>query len=283
MKNKGWIALDIDGTITLDKYSIPSPVCAYLKGLQTEGWKIAIATGRSFHFASIALSTFDFPYVLLCQNGSVALEMPHKKIILKRYLQWDAIQHIEEAFEGIDSDFVVYMGIEKGDLCYFRPKRFSEDEAPMLETWQTTQKERWSAVDRFTKELIPEFPLVKCFGPAHRMKRIADRLKKLERFQVTLLRSPFDPDSSIVLITEKTACKGASLEEVFLKFGRGPLVIAAGDDENDVSLLKIADIKIAMSHAPRELQAFADIISPPTANMGIIQALQMAQDGNTRT
>ena len=70
---KGWIALDIDGTITLDKYSVPQPVIDYLGSLSRSGWRIALATGRPYAFASMALSKFDFPYVFLVQNGSAGL------------------------------------------------------------------------------------------------------------------------------------------------------------------------------------------------------------------
>ena len=61
----GWIALDIDGTITLDKYSVPQEVVDYLRKLEKSGWNIAMATGRSFVFASMALSKFDFPFTFL--------------------------------------------------------------------------------------------------------------------------------------------------------------------------------------------------------------------------
>jgi hydroxymethylpyrimidine pyrophosphatase-like HAD family hydrolase len=53
-------------------------------------------------------------------------------------------------------------------------------------------------------------------------------------------------------------------------------VIAAGDDENDISLLMAADTKIAMAHAPESLQQVATFIAPPTKDQGIIKALQMA-------
>jgi len=272
----GWIALDIDGTITLDKYSVPPPVTAYLKELALSGWRMAMATGRPCRFASMALSRFDFPYVLICQNGSVALEMPGKKILFKRYLHWEDLPWIERAYDGIDSDFIVYTGVEQEDLCLFRPKKFPEEEGPAIEVWQKTQKEIWKGVDAFTRELLPSFPLAKCFGSFDRMARIAERLKTFDRFQVALMRNPFEPELAIVLITDRTASKGLALEELFQRFGRGQVVIAAGDDENDLSLLEVADCKIAMSHAPDALQEVADFIAPPTSKMGIIHALKMA-------
>lgn len=281
---KGWIALDIDGTVTLEKYAVPEPVTAYLRDLAGSGWRIAMATGRPSRFALMALSEFDFPYVLLCQNGSQALEMPGKKLLFKKYLTWEALGLIEQAFEGIDSDFIVYMGVEKGDLCYFRPNRFPKDEWPAVEAWQEAQKERWEPLEQFTREKIPAFPLAKCFGPTFRLKKIAERLKAFRSFQVAFMTNPFDPGLSLILVTALEASKGLALQELFKREGRGPLVIAAGDDENDISLLSVADVKIAMSHAPECLQEVADILAPPTSKMGIIHALQMAiQNGKSRT
>jgi len=283
MESKGWIALDIDGTITLDKYSVPKPVTAYLRQLQGEGWRIAMATGRPFRFAAMALAEFDFPYLFIPQNGSGALEMPGKKVLFKRFLSWKVIPAIEQAFEGIDSDFIVYMGFEKNDLCYFRPHRFSKDDQPAMEAWQERQKEEWQPVEQFTPELIPSFSLAKCFGLFDRMEKIAKRLLAANLFQVALMRNPFDPQSAIVLITDLHASKGLALQEAFRRLGRGPLVIAAGDDTNDVSLLNVADIKIAMAHAPDVLQEIADFIAPPAEQQGIIHALQLAIRNGKRT
>src|SRR4029077_19031291 len=120
---------------------------------------------------------------------------------------------------------------------------------------------------------IESFAMAKCFGNFERMEKIANRLRLTKLFQVASMRDPFDPNSAIVLITDKHANKGLALEEAMRRLGRGPLVIAAGDDENDVSLLKVADIKIAMSHSPDILQKIADFIAPPTSQQGIVHAL----------
>ncbi|HSX25402.1 MAG TPA: HAD family hydrolase [Chlamydiales bacterium] len=274
MKEKGWIALDIDGTITLDKYSVPDEVTQFLHSLHKEGWKIALATGRPFAFASLALSKFDFPYLFLPQNGSIALEMPEKKILFKRYLTPSVIPSVEAAYQDIDSDFLIYAGYEKGDFCYWRPERMAEEDLRYLENLQKRQKEEWKALPDF-KGLDP-FPMIKCFGSLPRMEKVAERLQKTNLFEAALMRDPFEENYRIILVSNRGVNKGKSLEEVFKLKGRGSLVIAAGDDENDRSLLQIADVKIAMSHAPESLQEEAHYIAPPTRDQGIIHALQLA-------
>lgn len=275
MISKGWIALDIDGTITLDKYAVPAVVTTFLRQLNQEGWGIVLATGRPYAFASMALSAFDFPYAILAQNGSLGLDMPAKKILFKKYISPHLIPLIEQAYEGIDSDFVIYAGYEKGDFCYWRPQRLSAEDLRYLDDLQKRQKEKWEAVDSF-KTVSDPFPLIKCFGPKYRMKLVADRLRATGKFEVTLLRDPFEEGYCLLLVTDRQASKGLSLKALFQLKGRGALVIGAGDDENDISLLKAADIKIAMAHAPETLQEVADFIAPPTSEHGIIKALQMA-------
>lgn len=277
MAKKGWIALDIDGTITLDKYSVPEKVISYLSSLSLKGWRIAMATGRPYTFASMALSKFDFPYLFLPQNGSAAIEMPGTKLLFKKYLSPRVLQEVEAAYAGINSDFVIYAGYEKGDFCFWRPHRLSKEDLSYLDDLQKRQKEAWRAVESFDA-IESDFPLIKCFGPPARMKTVADRLKASGKFQVATIRDPFHESYVILLVTDKEASKGQSLARAFQKLGRGERVIAAGDDENDVSLFEVADVKIAMSHAPEILRDKADLIAPPTQDCGILHALQMVLD-----
>lgn len=276
MVSKGWIALDIDGTITLDKYSVPREVTAYLRSLNHDGWNVAMVTGRPYAFAAMALSEFDFPYTFLAQNGSLALEMPEKKLLFKTYIQASSIHLVEKAYEGIDSDFLIYAGYEKGDFCYWRPKRLSSEDLDYLIDLQKRQKEKWQEVDRYENVHLDAFPLIKCFGYEPKMDLIASRLRATGKFEVAKIRDPFEEGYFLLLVTDQKASKGNSLTQVLELKGRGKRVIAAGDDENDISLLRVADTKIAMAHAPESLQQVASFIAPPTKDHGIIKALQMA-------
>lgn len=274
---KGWIALDIDGTVTVDKYSIPKEVVDFLRERTREGWRIAMATGRPVTFALIALSSYDFPYLFLPQNGSLALEMPGKKCLFKRYIPKTSLRLIEKAMEGMTGDFLVYSGYENRDRVYYRPSRFDEEQKLYLKDYWARQKEEGIAMQSFREIEQPSVPLVKCFGRIEETRRLADRLRKESDFNVALLRDPFAKDYCILLITDREASKGRSLEAAISQIGaeKGTL-IAAGDDENDASLLEIADVAIAMEHAPSALHEIAHLIAPPTKDLGILHALGIA-------
>jgi HAD superfamily hydrolase (TIGR01484 family) len=265
---EGWIALDIDGTITRDKYTVPEPVVQYLRQKVADGWHLALATGRSKKFASFALEKFDFPYFFLPQNGSIVLQMPGDQVIEKNYIDSTDLILIDHAFEGISSDYIVYSGSEKGDTCSYRTGRFSPDDLKYMAAIQEREKETWQTVACFEEKT----PVVKCFGPAPRVQLLEKRLSPY--FQVSVIRDPFIPEIFVLLVTNRIVSKGLSLSRLFEKFGRGKRVIAAGDDANDASLFAIADFNIAMAHAPAALQEQADYIAPPTAEYPIIEALK---------
>ena len=274
MRQKGWIALDIDGTLTLDKYAIPAGVSEYLLTLHKDGWRIVLATGRACCFASIALKSLTFPFTLLAQNGSVALTMPKRELIFKKYLTYQAIAQVESACVGLAAHFVVYSGYDREDRCYWRPYGMSPEALCYVQELQTRERGTWEKIEEWDCLPVHAFPLIKCFGVSHEVKELSERLKRLGGFQAAQIRDPFSSPYSLLLVTDVAASKGASLEQLIHQFGRGERVIAAGDDENDLSLLAVADVKIAMPHAPLALQAMANVIAPPVEQQGIVIALK---------
>jgi hydroxymethylpyrimidine pyrophosphatase-like HAD family hydrolase len=76
--------------------------------------------------------------------------------------------------------------------------------------------------------------------------------------------------------THAGASKGEALKRyVRFKSHRG-VVIAAGDDENDKSMLEVADIKVVMGTAPQDMKEKADVIAPPASVGGLVEGLQKA-------
>jgi HAD superfamily hydrolase (TIGR01484 family) len=274
MNHRGWIALDIDGTITEDKYSIPEPVVTYLKQLSDEGWLIAFATGRSYAFASIALSVLNFPYYFLPQNGSIVLKMPEKQIVEKKYIPFKDLQLAERLTSDLGLDCLVYKGFEKGDSGFYRRGLFAGAQLTYIEDLQTREREAWTPIDSFSQIDQDSFPILKYFGTVSEMEKVETKLK--DHFVIAKINDPFSDGGLLLLVTDHSVSKGLSLNRLIEKEGRGAKVLAAGNDMNDLSLLEVADIAIVMPGSPAELLALADIIAPPITSFGIISALTEA-------
>ncbi len=272
---KGLIALDIDGTLTTELTSLPDQVVAYLGYLVADGWRIALITGRTFSFASSLLHQIDFPYLLAVQNGSDIMEMPSKKLLHRCYLPGALIPALDKAYAGQKEDFIIYSGFETGDFCYFRPKRFSPALYSYLETLQALTPTAWKPLEDFDSIKTGHFPLIKCFGEEQAMHTLTPQLRAVKGVASSLIHDPVDPRLYLQLVTSDLATKGRALS-FFKKLLSPRVVIAAGDDRNDLPMLKEAQIRIAMADSPEELLAEATMIARPASEMGIIDALEDA-------
>lgn len=275
-KTKGLIALDIDGTITVDHHDISPSVVSFLSTLAYEGWQIVFVTGRTFQWGFEVLKHLHFPYYFAVQNGAIILEMPSRTIIMKKYLDKTIFPAMEAICQGEPTDFVVYAGFEYGDRCFYRPEHFDPEMLRYLQQRIETLKETWLPLHSFDELSVPEFSSVKCFGLLNSAQRIADKIESKLSLHIPIIRDPFNDKYYVAQATHPAVNKGQAVEDVrtLMKI-QGP-VIAAGDDNNDRSMLAIADVKVVMATAPAEMLSTADVVAPPAAQKGIIQGLTEA-------
>lgn len=273
---KGLIALDIDGTVTSDRHSIPSQVVDYLIELEKQGWAFVFITGRPFSWAYQTLQQFPFPFHFAVQNGAILLEVPSKAIIQSHYLSIEIIPSIELLCDELKTDFVIYTGYENRDICYYRKGYFTTDLLGYLLRRKNALVETWLEVPSFNVLPIQKFTALKCFGNHHQTTQFSAAIENDWGLHAPVIRDPFDASNYIVQATHQQASKGKVLQEILANSGfKGP-VIAAGDDNNDFGMLLAADVKIVMADAPSELLEIADIIAPPASKQGLILGLSKA-------
>lgn len=273
---KGLIALDIDGTITVEHHTLPAAVVQYMSTLVKSGWGLVFITGRTFGWGYEVLKSLPFQYYFAVQNGAIILEMPSRRVVARRYLDRSVIPKMNEVCRDEPSDFVVYAGFEHDDICYFRPKRFSSELSSYLERRVNTLKEKWCPVETFEEMPIDAFASVKCFGSHSSALRLVEKIEQQVGLHVPLIRDPFDESYFVAQATHPEISKGRALQDLMGITGHLGAVIAAGDDRNDRSMLDVAHIKVVMETAPEEILQLADIVAPTAAEEGIIKGLEDA-------
>lgn len=273
---KGLIALDIDGTVTAEKHFIPSEVIDYLIKLEKQGWGLVFITGRPFIWAHMTLQKLPFSFLFAVQNGALLLELPSKRIIHRHYLSSDFIPRLESICQKLQTDFIVYTGLENDDLCYYRKGYFSSEMFSYLMQRKHALVEKWLEVSSFHSLPVHEFTAFKCYGNEVLAEKLSIDIEKELGLHSPPIRDPFDENNYIIQATHPLASKGKVLQEILSSSGfKGP-VIAAGDDNNDYGMLQTAHIKIAMANAPSKLLEIADIIAPPATKNGLLQGLSQA-------
>ena len=134
----------------------------------------------------------------------------------------------------------------------------------------------WEEVHSFSHDLaLVHFPLIKVFGTQEEVDRVLCRLSRWGAVSLTRVKDPFS-DYHIGMVTHAHADKGKALESLKALVGKDKVVIAAGDDRNDVPMLQVADVRIVMAGAPPEVLAQADFVVPPASKKGVLEGIALA-------
>lgn len=278
---KGLIALDIDGTTTPPGQPIAQEVISFLQELVRNQWQLVFVTGRTFHFGYQVVGQLPFPYLFCVQNGAITIEMPTRTIVNKKYLESGIIPTMEHICESEPSDFIIYAGFEHEDACYFRSHQFSDELREYLKARTAKFQEKWIDVPSFDNLHIDSFASVKCFGKHASALAIAEKIEKELGLHVPLIRDPFRADIYVAQATHPSVSKGEAVRQLAEQL-QPDVIIAAGDDYNDLTMFEAADIKVVMATAPQDILALADIIAPPAEEHGIIAGLKTAIEYSKR-
>lgn len=273
---KGVIALDIDGTLTANTHELEPEVVNALSDLAKEGWVFIFLTGRPFHWGFQTLQALPFSYALAVQNGALLIEMPSQKILIRKYLTTSILPLMEAIAQEQKTDFVIYSGLENEDRCYYRPDRLPSSILPYVLQRTAYLGEKWEAVETFSQLPVSRFSSIKFFASEKQALILSEKIENQLGLHAPPNRDPFNPDYFVIQATHADATKGYLLKEfIQLLEVKGP-IIAAGDDQNDRSMLQVAHVKIVMANAPADLLSMADIIAPPASQQGIVKGLAEA-------
>ncbi len=275
---KGIIALDIDGTITNDRHDISKDVVNFLSSLAKNGWQFIFVTGRPFQWGYSALCQIPFPYYFAVQNGAIILAMPERRVVDKKYLKKNILPALDEICQREETGFVVYAGYEFEDRCFYKPSYFRPHLLEYIHHRAKMLKENWVSLTSYDTLPISEFASIKCFGLEDSAGRISLGIESSLGLHGPSIRDAFDASYYVVQATHPGINKGSAVRSFQNLIGCEGPIIAAGDDNNDRSMLEIAEIKIVMATAPKEMHLLADIIAPSAAEHGIISGLTQAID-----
>ena len=259
------LALDIDGTLLYSDGSISSSLVDFLLNLQSNGVILCLSSGRpTLGILPVAnmLQMQEYGGYIISFNGAELFDCKEKKVLYKASLPQEAIPVVVECGRREGHATLTYASdrilTEKPDDAYVLISH-KRNEMPV------------QRVDDFEKEV--DVVLSKCIitgDPCEMPALQREVTARLYGVADAYLSEPY-----FLEVVRKGVDKADALARLLdlLKLSHKNL-IAAGDGHNDIGMIKLADIGIAMGNAHIDVREIADIVAPHTDEDGLLQVLK---------
>jgi Cof subfamily protein (haloacid dehalogenase superfamily) len=255
------IAIDLDGTLLNDSKQISEQTVAALKCLPSRGVKVVIASARPPRsvrhiYQQLGLHTLQINY-----NGALIWDEPGQREFFHQPMIGAVVRRIVDFSRSISDDTVVA--------------------AEILDRWYTDRKEQPFTTETgklFQPDVVTDLegccaqPVTKLMllGPPALVSQLQREVQARFGNEVTILRT----DEHLIQIMDPHAGKAPALKRVANHYQIAlEHVLAIGDAPNDVAMLEISGIGVAMDNADPRVKAVADWVAPSNNDHGVHAAL----------
>lgn len=257
------VAIDLDGTLLNEEKRIPSKNADVLKALTDKGIEIVIATGRRYWSARKFLREIHMDLMVIANNGTIVRKMDDDSAMLKKYLDKNdfytlikegrkrnlyPIIHVDHFEEGYD----IMIELDKENARYASylydiPDRYMQ----MEDLLQYESPRVLSVVFPGDIKILEEF--YDLLNISYTQKYSTHILTSLSKVGPILeIMGPLG--SKWKTLSDYAKEKGIMQDEI----------IAIGDDDNDIEMIKNAGLGIGMKNASIGVKKVADIITERT-------------------
>ncbi|MDR1012839.1 MAG: Cof-type HAD-IIB family hydrolase [Lactobacillales bacterium] len=277
------IASDMDGTLVNGQLEISDENTEAIKAAQKRGILFCIATGRDYREASIPLLKQKITCPIITLNGAHLFDETGKTIGLSA-IDNKIIHQLWEIFKAksVYVELMTNQGVfgqdAKKRLHYFIA--YIGETMPHL-THQQALEMAHIYLDHFHLHHVEnvlavadrkDIEVLKIFVADDNLQTLKQITKEIK---TTLSKLVITSSGAYnIEINHKNAQKGIAVLKLAQKYHIKPTAIMTlGDSLNDVSMLKLAQISVAMGNAHPEIKKIATRITTSNENSGVAAAI----------
>ncbi|MCR4950624.1 MAG: Cof-type HAD-IIB family hydrolase [Solobacterium sp.] len=270
------ILLDIDGTLTNDKKIITPKTKKALLKAQAKGVRLAIASGRAdqglYQWADV-LEMREHHGIFVCYNGAKVMDCQTGEVYFHQSMS------VEEGREVLEhmKKFKVSPVIIKGEYMYTNDvysgmiHRSAGGEIFNVLQYES-RSNSYMLCEKKDLAAFADYPIEKILTagePEYLQEHWQEMAEPFRGRLSCMFTAPFYFE-----FTAQGVDKAKAIDAAFSRLGfRQEEMIAFGDAQNDLSMLKYAGIGVAMGNASEEVKAAADEVTLSNNEDGIAVSL----------
>ena len=253
------VATDIDGTILPYTGRFTQGVTDCIKKLQQLGVKVVIVTGRMDKGARKISQRLNLDTPVVSYNGGFIKD--ENTVLYERYL---SPEHTRQIVEWANSNGV-HLNLYSNDTLY------SQEDDYEIRCYSKYQQLNYIVKDfsQIPYERIHKLLAID-YTDADRVTGWVDEMSKRFPELYIIKSTPYFCEFS-----PKEATKACAVNFLKKYWGlKDDEVLAIGDQDNDIELLKSGGIRVAMANGTQELKDVADYITDTVENDGFVKAIE---------
>lgn len=263
------ICIDVDGTLYNDQKVIPTENITAIQEAAAKGILVAITTGRMYHYGHLYGGMLGIDSLTIASNG--AFVKYQNEVLNHQTLSHKDILFIKDKIEksGLFAHYNTWNAlicngdIGDGNGYLAANTRLPEDMRIEIVVNEDLEEEFFNRENEFLKAIV--------FSRGNYVS--LDALKEEFRNHETLTVVHSSPEN--IEIFRKDVSKAYGIESLIRKLGISKEeVMAIGDQENDLSMIRYAGLGIAMGNASEEVKEAAEYITDTNNHAGVGKAIR---------
>ena len=258
------VVTDIDGTILKKDFTVSNNVINTIKELTKKDIKVVLATGRMYCAALKIAKMLDINTPLICYQGA----------LIKNSCEDNKTLYVDPVKPNLALEILeVLKNKNIHTNLYLNDNLFCENDNEIIKDYTNKRLIPYSIVDNLLDlDLNNQVNKILAIDPdAKLIEKLTNELQKQYKNSLYIVRST----KNFCEISSKNSNKGKAVKFLSNLFNiKKDEILAIGDEDNDIDLLKSAKIKIAMGNASEKLKQEANFITKSIEEDGFAFAVK---------
>lgn len=262
------IGLDLDGTLLTNKKEIPYYTRKILKEAMRRGIIVLPATGRPVSGIPEELRNYPGIRYAITSNGARVVDLLEGKVLIERLLPIEKAKKALETLQKYDTLQEVYFEGQGYAEKLDQIERYHHN--PHMRNYILSTRKHTPDVMELAKERNQDMDKVQALFADQDERKEA--WKELEAQEGIVLVSSLGYN---IEINAAGVNKGSALIELGKILGiQREEIMACGDGDNDIEMVKEAGFGVAMDNAADRVKAVADYITESNDKEGVAKAIE---------